>query len=316
MLTVTLVPRGPRMWRTAFSVVQPFVWGTSISDPTNLTAAELASVQAFTDALRGFVTGLAKIKAPADLADTHAKYLDVLTRLSASFDKFYTAVKAKDNAAILTAAAEMATIIQNEDTAMTDAEAALEKALGFSLGGNTSTTSTTEAGLGGDALTYTDSTAGYTFKYPATWKVDPGTTAGASAGASATSSMGVYDPSGASTTSGYIDLMLVSTYKLKVTVTDTVLAGLEGEIQTVVDSLTGQLADSQTVAPLAQTEAAGMKGYALTFTATKDGAPITSTLYFLFKGDVEYQLTIQASTADWDKYQATFAAMVASFTAP
>ena len=178
------------------------------------------------------------------------------------------------------------------------------------------TADATEAALGGGALTYTDSTSGYTFHYPAAWQVDPGTTAGASAGATATSSMGVYDPNGASATDGYIDLMLVSTYKLKVTVTDTVLAGLEGEIQTVVDSLTGQLADSQTVAPLAQTEAARMKGYTLTFTATKDGVPITSTLYFLFKGDVEYQLTIQASTADWEKDKAIFAAMIASFTAP
>ena len=65
-----------------------------------------------------------------------------------------------------------------------------------------------------------------------------------------------------------------------------------------------------------QTEAAGLKGYTTRYTFTKEGVPTTSTLYFLFKGNMEYQMSIQASTVNWEKNQPIFAAMVASFVAP
>ena len=288
----------------------------SISDATNLSAAELASVQGFTEALRGFVTGLAKIKAPADLAGTHAKYLDVLSRLSTSFDKFYAAVTAKDNAALLTAAAEMATVVQNEDASMTAAEAALEKALGFSLGGTSTETSTTEAALGGDARTYTDATYGYTFQYPGAWQIDTGATTDATAGGSATGAVGAFDPSGTKANGTYVDLMVVSTYKLNLTITNDMLPSLESEIQNVLAGVEAQTSDVQIVSPLVLAEAAGLRGYTVTYTFTKDAIPTTATLYFLFKGDMEYQLSTQAATVDWDKNQNIFTAMVASFTAP
>jgi hypothetical protein len=89
---------------------------------------------------------------------------------------------------------------------------------------------------------------------------------------------------------------------------------LESEIQGVLTSMESQAGDAQIVSPLAQTEAAGLKGYTVTYTFTKDGVPTTSTLYFLFKGKIEYQLSTRASTVNWDKDQAIFAAMVASFT--
>ena len=251
---------------------------------------------------------------PKHLADAHAKYLAVLSKLSAAFDTFLTAVKAKDNAAILAAWTAVGALFQQDDAAVTAARSTLEQALGFSLTSGSSNTSTTVAALGGDALTYTDSKYGYTFQYPAALKIDSGATNEATAGGSATSTVGAFDPNWTAANGTYVDLLLVSTYELKITVTDAMIPDLETEIQGVLTSLESQAGDLQIVSPLAQTEAAGLKGYTVTYTFTKDGVPATSTLYFLFKGNMEYKLSAQASTVNWDKNQTIFAAMIASLT--
>ena len=188
-------------------------------------------------------------------------------------------------------------------------------------GGQTTTTiggasTTTVSALGSDAQTYTSSAYGYTFRYPSTWEIDAGATTEATAGGSATSSVGAFDPKGTVANGIYIDLMVVSTYKLNLTITDTMIPDLKSEIQRVLGSLEGQLGDAKVVSPLTQTEAAGLKGYTVKYTFTKEGIPTTSMLYFLFKGTMEYQMSVQASTVNWDKNQAIFAAMIASFTAP
>ena len=286
----------------------------NFTDPTSLTDAQIQSLQGFTDTLKGFVAGLGKTIAPQDLADTHAKYLEVLSKLSAGIDTFLTAVKAKDNAATLAAWTAVGALFQQEDAAVTAARSTLEQALGFSLTSDSSSTSTTVAALGSDPLTYTDSKYGFTFQYPAAWQIDSGATTDATAGSSATRSVGAFDPSGALANQTYVDLMVVSTYELNITVTDAMIPSLESEIQGVLSSLGNQTSDAQIISPLAPTEAAGLKGYIVTYTFTKEGIPTTSTLYFLFKGNMEYQLSTQASTVNWDKNQAIFAAMVASFT--
>jgi hypothetical protein len=304
------------LWDEDGSKLHSMSSALDFTDPTVLTDAQVASLQQFADAVKALVAGLQKIQAPQDLADAHAKYRDVLGKLSAGFDTLLAAIKAKDNAAAVTAMTGIATLFQQEDAAMTSAEATLEKALGFSLIGDSSSTSTTEAALGSDARTYTDSTNGFTFQYPATWKIDSGTTTDATAGGASTGTVGAFDPNGTKAGDTYVDLMAVSTYKLNITVTDAMIPSLESEIQNVLSSIGSQTPDAQITSPLAQTETAGLKGYTVTYTFTKDGVPTTSTLYFLFKGNVEYQVSAQAATADWEKNQATFAAMVASFTAP
>jgi hypothetical protein len=302
------------LWDQYGSKLDAMSSALNFADPTTLTGAQVQSLQDFINMLKGYVAGLEKTNAPQDLADAHAKYLEVLSMLSAGFDTFLTAAKAKDNAATLAAWAAVGALFQQEDAAVTAARSTLEQALGFSLTSGSSTTDTTAAGLGSDANTYTDPKYGYTFQYPATWEIDSGTTTDVTAGGSATSGVGAFDPNGTVANGIYVDLMVVSTYELNITVTDSMIPGLESEIQGVLSSLQSQATDAQVVSPLAPTEAAGLKGYSVTYTFTKDGVPTTSTLYFLFKGNLEYQLSTQASTVNWDKNQAIFAAMVASFT--
>lgn len=171
---------------------------------------------------------------------------------------------------------------------------------------------TTAAG-GVETKTYTDSDYGYSFDYPETWKVEDSATSDVTAGGSATGNVGVYDPQGTVVDKTYLDLMMVSVYKLNGVVDDSVIPQLKGEIESVLASLESQDSSMKVEQALAETTAAGMKGYKVTYTFTTKDTPTTSTLYFLFKGDTEYQLTTQASTANWAADQPIFDAMIASF---
>ena len=183
-------------------------------------------------------------------------------------------------------------------------------ACGSSSGGSGATS--TGAGTA-DTKTYTDADYGYSFEYPASWKIQEETTVDVSAGGTSTGGVGVFDPKGAKAGDTYIDLMLVSVYKLNVTVDDSVFPQLKSEIESVLGSLEGQSADMKVTKPLAETTAAGMKGYNVTYSFTKDGVPCTSTLYFLFDGNMEYQLTTQASNENWAADQLIFDSIIASF---
>ena len=303
------------LWTEFGPTLQSSDNGMDFADPANLTDSEIQSIQTFTDALSGYAGGLQKIHPPAELADAHAKYSGVLTQLLADFGQLLTAANAKDGAAATAAATAIATLYEQENTAMTEATATLEAALGFSLTGDDATPDTTAATLA-DAKTYTDATYGFSFQYPATWQISDDTSTDATAGATAGGRVAAYDPDGVSANDIYLDLLMVSTYKLTVTLTDADIPSLESEIRTVLDGLESQAVNLQVISPLAQTQIGSLLGYTAMYTFDKEGVPCTSTLYFLFKGDMEYMVTIQAADENWASNQDTFAAMVATFTAP
>ncbi len=181
-------------------------------------------------------------------------------------------------------------------------------------GGSTATTAGSAASpLGADAKTYTNTDQGYSFKYPASWKISDQTTLDATAGAGSTSEVAVYDPKGASSNDIFLDLLMVSTYTLNVEIADSDIPSLQSEIQSMLDSLQSQATNAKVTTALAQTQLGSLKGYAVSYTFDKEGVPSTSTLYFLFKGKTEYMLNVQAATENWQKDQAVLSAMTASF---
>jgi hypothetical protein len=178
--------------------------------------------------------------------------------------------------------------------------------------GDSSGTTTSAAG-GGGVKTYSNGQYSYSFQYPDTWEIEEGTSADVSAGGSAVASLGVYDPNGAVAQDTYIDMALVSIFKLKVTVDSSMMSQIKTEVESVLDSLKSQTPDIKTVEDLSETTVNGMSGYTVTFSLTKNGTPVTTTLYFLFSGNMEYQVTVQGSQENWDKLKPVFAAMIASF---
>jgi hypothetical protein len=192
---------------------------------------------------------------------------------------------------------------------------ALVIALGLTAGacGSEGDDGTGTTAAGADVKTYTDKTYGFSFEYPEDWKLQEGNTAEVTAGGGAAGAVAVFDPDGAKAGDVYIDLMQVAVYELTITVDESMMSDVKAELEGVLAQLEAQSADMNMQGELTPTTVNGMPGFEITYTFTKDGAPATSTLYFLFDGDIEYQLTTQAADQNWEANQPVFAAMVASF---
>ena len=91
----------------------------------------MKQIEDFVGLLKDFTADLAKITPPSDLAAAHATYVDGYQRLTNSLEQIVAALKAKDAAAMLTAAGAVLKVVQ--DPAVPEAESAIEAALGFSL---------------------------------------------------------------------------------------------------------------------------------------------------------------------------------------
>lgn len=166
---------------------------------------------------------------------------------------------------------------------------------------------------GSGTKTYTDADYGFSFEYPVDWQLQEGDSSDVTAGGSATKSVGVFDPEGAVADDTYIDLAQVSIYELNLTVDESMMPEIQAEVEQVLASLESQATDMETVEALSETKVGEAPGFKATYSFSKNGAPVTSTLYFLFSGDIEYQLTLQAASENWEANAPIFEAMVASF---
>jgi hypothetical protein len=175
--------------------------------------------------------------------------------------------------------------------------------------GSTGTSATTAAG---DLETYTDPDYGYSLSYPADWEVQTGTS-DVTAGSSAAGTVGFYDPEGTKVGDTFVDLAMVMVYKLTMTVDDPWDSAIKTELEGVLTSLESQATGMKVEESLKETTVSGLKGYSTTYTFDKDGTPMRSTLYFLFDGNMEYELTEQATTATWEASKPALDAIVASF---
>jgi hypothetical protein len=161
--------------------------------------------------------------------------------------------------------------------------------------------------------TYTDADYHYSFDYPAGWEVQKGSSADVTAGGNAAGSVGVYNPKGAVAEGSAIDLAQVMVYKLNVTIDDSMMPQVKTEVESVLASIESQASDMKVVEALAETTVAGMSGFKVTYSFNKNGAPAVSTMYFLFSGAVEYQVTVQAAEKNWSADKLVFEALLASF---
>jgi hypothetical protein len=166
---------------------------------------------------------------------------------------------------------------------------------------------------GGTVKTYTDPDYGFSFDYPADWTLQEGDSSDVAAGSSATRSVGVFDPEGAVADDTYIDLAQTSVYELNITVDESTMPDIQAEVEQVLASLESQATDLETIEALSETEVGGMAGFEVTYSFTRAGEAVTSTLYFLFSGSIEYQLTLQAATKNWEANTPVFDALVSSF---
>jgi hypothetical protein len=166
---------------------------------------------------------------------------------------------------------------------------------------------------GSSTKTYLDTTYKYSVSYPVGWKVQAGGTSEATAGSAAAGTVGIFNPHGTVVDAQYVDVAMIMVYKLNVAVDDPWSETWRTKMDELLTELEGQATDMKVDEALQQTTLAGLKGYYTSYTFSKSDTPVRSALYFLFDGDVEYELTMQAATAVWDDAKPSFDVMLKSF---
>lgn len=169
--------------------------------------------------------------------------------------------------------------------------------------------------------TYTDPDYGYSFEYPADWKlkvyeVTPETipdSGGALAWGGKVSDVGVLDHDGAVAADMYMDLAEVRAIYMGRPIDESNLSSLKSQIESASMTWGGGVTDVKTVEALTETKVGGMSGFRETHSFVKDGVPFVTTLYILFSGPMEYHVHTQAAEENWTANQPIFDALLASF---
>jgi hypothetical protein len=174
-------------------------------------------------------------------------------------------------------------------------------------------TATVLSACGSSIKTYTDSNYGYSFSYPSAWKIQTGVASDATAGSSSAGAVAVFNPDGTTAGNVYVDLAMIMVYKLTVSVANPWSSTTRTELEGLVTDLQSQATDVKVEKGLEQTTTEGLKGYVATFTFTKDGTPMRSTLYFLFNGSIEYEVNQQSAVASWDTTKPILDSVLATF---
>lgn len=157
--------------------------------------------------------------------------------------------------------------------------------------------------------TYVDPECGYSFDYPASWRLDPQTGA---LREGVLSTVMVFDPQGTGDGEMSYTVLLVQVEDSGPAFTESMLPGIQTDISASVAGLT-QSGDVQVVVPVAATEVGGMKGFSVTLRDSRMDPSTTSSMYYLYRGTLVYTLGVQAAGTDWEKNQAVFDDFIGTF---
>lgn len=171
----------------------------------------------------------------------------------------------------------------------------------------------TLAGCGSGSNVYTHREPAFKFRYPAGWDLREDLQIGATSGGDALFSVGVFDPDGTQVSGVLVDGVVCSVYQLDVTVESSMMNELRAEVEDVLAGLARQQAGLTTLKGLTKAEVGGLPGFKTTLSFPRDGATLVTTLYFLFAGNLEYQLIVQANDRRWDELAPELDIVLSSF---
>jgi hypothetical protein len=173
--------------------------------------------------------------------------------------------------------------------------------------------SNTDGGTTTPTTTYANDEYGFSITY--TDQLSQGEpVAGSGAGGSSALDVVFADQEGPVVADRYVNAVQVSVYKLAREVKPSEVPDVEEELRGIVDQMMSSLPSAEVVEKLGPAEVNGVPGFALEYRYTEEETPITAVTFFLFSGAYEYQITAQATTADWETMKRPLEAAVNSFT--
>lgn len=155
---------------------------------------------------------------------------------------------------------------------------------------------------------------GFSFGYSPPFEEESDPTFDGGSGNESASTSSVFDTEGSQIDGQYRDAFVVSVYKLNRSITTDDLPAAKAEIENSLIPSLKQSTPGIQFTPVVDTTLAGKPAFQTDATFEVKGQPIKSSMYFIFDGDTQYQVLVQASGRNWDGLQPTFDAMLESFT--
>ena len=171
------------------------------------------------------------------------------------------------------------------------------------------------AGAKAQAATYTSKDYKFSLTYDSSLlKENTDVSSKSSAGPSAALRVGFVDPKGTIVGGNYRDGVVVLVYKLSQTITDAELPAVKDYLSTtLLPQLTAGYGSGSTIGKLADTQLNGTKGFVASVGFDMGGKQFTARLYFMFQGNLEYQVTMQSATSRWGELQPQLQKVIDSF---
>jgi PsbP-like protein len=171
-----------------------------------------------------------------------------------------------------------------------------------------------EQSVPADVTTFTSDQYGFSFQYAPPFEEKSDVTLDAESGASSADSVAVFDTEGTQVGGQYRDAFVVNVYELNTEITADNLDQVQAELEQTVIPQLEQSSDNMQISELSPASVNGVDGFMADANFDVEGTAMTSQLYFLFDGAMEYQLLTQSATDRWTELQPTFEQMVNSFT--
>jgi hypothetical protein len=179
--------------------------------------------------------------------------------------------------------------------------------------GASSSPSASDAGTTTSTKTYSNPQYGFSITYSDRFTQGEPVT-GTGAGGSSVFDVVFADKSGPVVSDRYVNAIQVSVYELAREVKPSEVPKIKAELQGIVDQLMSSLPSAKVVERLSPVKINGVPGFAVKYTYTESGTPLTAVAFFLISGKYEYQITAQAAAADWDSLKGELEAAIKSFT--
>ncbi len=171
------------------------------------------------------------------------------------------------------------------------------------------------AGCGGGTTTYTNDEYGFSFDYDSgVFTESTDTSAAGSAGGDSVFKIGFFDENGTKQGDQFRDGFLINIYKLNVKIDESLMPAVADEIEKLLPELGKAFGSGATFSDLTEVKSGNVMGFKTDSTYEMEGTPFKATMYFLFNGDIQYQLTFQAADDRWSELEPSFKQVMDTFT--
>ena len=160
--------------------------------------------------------------------------------------------------------------------------------------------------------TYTNKDYRFSLTYDASALKQGSFTTSQNAG-SAVFGTGFFDPKGTVVDGQLRDGIGVNVYKLKQIVTDALMPQVKAALTGLLPQLTAGLGTGGTIGSLEDFQVSGVKGFAADAGFSIGSTPFKARVYFLIRGDLEYEINTQAAASRWDQMRPMLEKVVNSF---